>query len=109
MPPVKKVTAKKNRQLEAYLDEYFNIVIVFIVMAFLLGAYILMIKPKFDSTLISIKDSISQQEQFYLAQKQRLVDLKAATALYSQLDEEEIEKVLAVLPNEYAKKSCLVN
>lgn len=104
MPPVKNITAKKNRQLEAYLDEYFNIVIVFIVVVFLLGAYLLMIKPKFNSTLISIKDNISQQEQFYLAQKQRLVDLKAATALYSQLDEEDIAKVLAVLPNEYAKE-----
>jgi len=104
MPSVKNIAPKKNRQIEASFNEHFNIVIVFIIVLFLLGAYMFLIKPKFDSTLISIKDSISQQEQFYLAQKQRLVDLKAATALYSQLEEEDIKKVLAVLPNEYAKE-----
>lgn len=95
---------KKNTDLIIFINDNFNIAILFIVIIVLAFSYVLVIKPKFEATLISIKDSISQQEQFYFSQKQRLVDLKAAASLYGELDEESIDKVKLFLPDEYAKE-----
>jgi len=104
MPQVKPVKKKSNYDLEVVLNENFNIVIVIIVLMFMVAAYSLVIKPKFDSTLIGIKDNVSQKEQFYNAQKQRLVDLQAAASLYQKLQISDLEKIKLILPDEYAKE-----
>lgn len=104
MPPLKAKEKKSNAKLINILNDNFNIAIVFFVILFLGAAYILVIKPKYNATLISIKDNISQQEQFYASQKQRLVDLKTVADLYANLSEEDIEKVRAILPEEYPKE-----
>lgn len=104
MPPLKPKEKKSNAKLINLLNDNFNIAIVFIVILFLAVAYILVIKPKYDATLISIKDNINQQEQFYASQKQRLVDLKTVADLYAKLTEDDIEKVHAILPEDYAKE-----
>lgn len=105
MPQVKPIGKKNNYDLEVILNENFNIIIVIIVLMFLAAAYFLVIKPKFDTTLVAIKDKVGQQEQFYNAQKQRLVDLKAAAALYQKLEVEDLDKIKLILPNEYSKES----
>jgi hypothetical protein len=97
---------KKNNQndLNIFLNANFNLLVVFIVVIFLAAAYFLMIKPKFEITLVAIRDNIAQQEQFYQGQRQKLADLKAAADLYHQIDDNDIARVNAVLPNEYAKE-----
>lgn len=104
MPPLKVKEKPSHTKLINILNDNFNIAIVFVVIIFLVVAYILVIKPKYDTTLNSIKDNISKQEQLYASQKQRLVDLKAAAELYASLDETGISKVNAILPAEYAKE-----
>lgn len=93
-----------NTKLINALNDNFNIAIVVIVLIFLSLAYILVIKPKYDATLISIKANINQQELFYASQKQRLVDLKTVAGMYNDLAEENILKVHAILPEEYPKE-----
>ena len=99
-------TPKKNNQndLNIFLNANFNLLVVFIDVIFLSAAYFLMIKPKFEITLVAIRDNIAQQEQFYQGQRQKLADLKAAADLYHQIDDNDIARVNAVLPNEYAKE-----
>lgn len=104
MSQAKPIVKKGKYDVEVILNENFNIVIVFIVLIFLIAAYFLVIKPKFNSTLIGIKDNVNQKEQFYNAQKQRLVDLKAAASLYKKLEISDLEKIRLVLPDEYAKE-----
>lgn len=106
MPQIKAVDNKKNnnKKFIIFLNENFNLALVVIVIIVLFAAYVLVIKPKFNATLISIKDNINQQEQFYYSQKQRLVDLKASADLYGDLDEEDIARVQAILPAEYPKE-----
>ena len=58
MPQVKTTLKKNNNNLEFALNENFNIILVVLVLVILTIAYFLLIKPKFDSTLIIIKDII---------------------------------------------------
>lgn len=97
---------KKNSQndLNIFLNANFNLLVVFIVVICLAVAYFLAIRPKFEITLVAIRDNIAQQEQFYQGQRQKLADLKAAADLYRQIDDGDIARINAVLPNEYAKE-----
>ncbi len=95
---------KNHNNLNTFLNDYFNLVVVFIVIVFLVASYFVLIKPKFEATLVSIRDNISQQEQFYQNQRQKLADLQAAAALYHKVDDIDINKVNTILPDEYAKE-----
>jgi len=95
---------QNHNSLNTFLNDYFNLVVVFIVIVFLIASYYVLIKPKFEATLVSIRDNISQQEQFYQNQRQKLADLRAAASLYHQVGEIDINKVNSILPDEYAKE-----
>jgi hypothetical protein len=86
------------------LDTNFNILVVLAVIIFLAAAYFLIIKPKFELTLVAIKDDISQQEQLYQRQRQKLIDLQAAAAMYHKISDSDIYKIKEVLPDNYAKE-----
>jgi len=101
------VAAAKNKNkniINLFLNTNFNILVVFIVIIFLSVSYFLVIKPKFELTLIAIKDNITQQEQFYQSQRQKLLDLQAASALYHKISDSDIKRINMVLPDEYAKE-----
>lgn len=100
-------SAAKNKNqsiINLFLNTNFNILVVFVVIIFMAAAYFLVIKPKFELTLVAIKDSITQQEQFYQSQQQKLIDLQAAAALYHKISDSDISKINAILPDEYAKE-----
>lgn len=100
------IAAKKNNTnlINAFLNANFNIFIVIIVIGFLILGYLLVIKPKFDVTLRAIRDNIAQQETFYQSQRQKLIDLQAAAALYRKINADDVARVNAILPDEYAKE-----
>lgn len=104
MSKLKTKEKKSNDKIIIFLNDNFNLVIIFILIVFLTLAYMLIIKPKYETTLIGIKDNINQQELFYASQKQRLVDLQTVASLYTDLEEEDILKVQSILPAEYAKE-----
>ncbi len=95
---------QNHNSLNTFLNDYFNLVVVFIVIVFLLASYYVLIRPKFEATLVSIRDNITQQEQFYQNQRQKLADLQAAAALYHKVGDIDINKVNSILPDEYAKE-----
>jgi len=104
MSKLKTKEKKSNDKIIIFLNDNFNLVIIFILIVFLTLAYMLIIKPKYEITLIGIKDNINQQELFYASQKQRLVDLQTVASLYTDLEEDDILKVQSILPAEYAKE-----
>jgi len=86
------------------LNANFNLVIVAIVLVLLFASYLLIIRPKFETTLVAIKSNIDQRETFYQSQRQKLVNLQAAVALYRKIGTDNIDKVNSILPDEYAKE-----
>ncbi|MDP3836749.1 MAG: hypothetical protein Q8Q67_01475 [bacterium] len=100
------IAAKKNNTslFNVFLNANFNVFIVIVVIGFLILGYSLVIKPKFDVTLRAIRDNIDQQEVFYQSQRQKLIDLQAAAALYRKISVDDVARVNAILPDEYAKE-----
>ncbi len=94
----------KYNNFNAILNDNFNLVIVAIVIILLFFSYLMVIRPKFESTLVAIKANIDQRELFYKTQKQKLVDLQEAVVLYRKISSDNIDKVNGVLPDEYAKE-----
>lgn len=94
----------KFNNFNTNLNANFNLLIVFIVLILLLASYFMIIRPKFETTLVAIKANIDQQEKFYQSQRQKLVNLQAAVALYRKIGSDNIEKVNGILPDEYAKE-----
>jgi hypothetical protein len=103
MPPF---TIQKNKinDFNAILSANFNLFIVFIVLVLLFVAYLTIIRPKFEDTLLAIKNNIDQQENLYQSQRQKLINLQSAAALYKNIGADNLEKINAILPDEYAKE-----
>lgn len=102
--PFDSVPKNKYNKFNTILNDNFNLVIVVFVIVLLLVSYFLIIRPKFQSTLVAIKANIDQQEIFYQSQKQKLVDLQAAVVLYRKIGSDNIDKINGILPDEYAKE-----
>ncbi|MBN2884703.1 hypothetical protein JXE04_02145 [Patescibacteria group bacterium] len=100
------LTTQKNKasDFNTTLSANFNLIIVFVVLFLLFVSYLTIIRPKFKDTLVAIKNNIDQQEKLYQNQRQKLVNLQAAVALYQKIGAENIEKVNGILPDEYAKE-----
>lgn len=99
--------ANKTSPLMQVINEHFDSLLIMAIIIVFVASYFLLIKPKYDTTIIAIKDNISQQEKLYSEQKSRLESLKTAAALYEEIKLKQlgdVRKVNAVLPNEYVKE-----
>jgi len=99
--------ANKTSPLMQVVNEHFDSLLIMAIIIVFVASYFLLIKPKYDTTIIAIKDNISQQEKLYSEQKSRLESLKTAAALYEEIKLKQlgdVRKVNAVLPNEYVKE-----
>lgn len=97
----------KTSPLMQVVNEHFDSLLIMLIIIVFVASYFLLIKPKYDNTIIAIKDNISQQEKLYSEQKSRLESLKTAAALYEDIKDKQlgdVRKVNAVLPNEYVKE-----
>jgi hypothetical protein len=102
--PQLKTQNNNHNNINVFLNANFNLAMVLIVLIFLSLAYFLIIKPKFEVTLVAIRDNIAQQEEFYRGQKQKLINLQAAAVLYNKIATADVIKLNTLLPSEYAKE-----
>lgn len=96
---------KEKNSLNLFLNDYFNIIIVGIVLLVLALAYFLLIKPKYDLTMMAIKSNIEQQQRLYAEQVKKLNNLKAISSLYEKISPADLKKFNGVLPDSYVRES----
>ncbi len=96
---------KNQNQLNQFLKDYFNIIILFLVIIILTVSYFLFIKPKYNETMLAIQSNISQQQKLYNEQKKKLESLKTISGLYNKISPSDLKKFNNVLPNDYVKES----
>ena len=78
--PTKNIKTQNTTNI--FLNDYFNIIIVLVVIFVLLLAYFAVIRPKYTQTLEAIKINLEQQQRLYNAQQIKLNNLKAIADLY---------------------------
>lgn len=96
---------KEKNSLNLFLNDYFNIIIVGIVLLALTLAYFLLIKPKYDLTMMAIKSNIEQQQRLYAEQVKKLNNLKAISSIYEKISPSDLKKFNGVLPDSYVRES----
>lgn len=92
---------KNSNKLNLFLNKYFSIFLVFLVIVILIGAYLLILRPKFQTTLSIIEKNLEEQQKLYFGQQKKLVNLQAITAVYKQISAEDLEKFDNILPADY--------
>lgn len=95
---------KDKNGLNLFLNGYFNIILVALVIIFLTVAYIIVIKPKYDMTMAAIKINIESQQRLYAEQQKKLNNLKTIAELYKKISPSDLKKFNGVLPDAYVKE-----
>jgi len=95
---------KTQNTTNIFLNDYFNIIIVLVVIFVLLLAYFAVIRPKYTQTLEAIKINLEQQQRLYNAQQIKLNNLKAIADLYKKIPAADLKKFNSVLPDNYVKE-----
>ena len=95
---------KNNNSLILFLNSYFNIIMVFVVIIVLIGAYFIVIKPKFDATMTAIQSNLEQQQTLFNSQQKKLSTLKTISDLYNKIPSSDLQKFNGVLPDNYVKE-----
>jgi len=95
---------KNQNDLNIFLNNYFNIIIVFIVIIMLLISYFAVIKPKYDETMTAIQDNIDQQQKLYAEQEKKLIALRTVSDLYKKIPQADLKKFNSVLPDNFVKE-----
>jgi len=95
---------KNQNSLNIFLNQYFNILILFVIVVALVFSYLIILKPKFDQTLGAIQENILNQQKLYAEQKNKLADLKLISEVYGKISPEELQKFNSALPNQYVQE-----
>ena len=95
---------RNQNSLNLFLNTYFNIILVFILALALTAAYIIVIQPKYEETMIAIQTNIEQQQRLLIEQQKKLNNLKVISELYSKIPTADLAKFNDVLPDSYVKE-----
>jgi len=95
---------KNQNSLNLFLNNYFSVFIVIIVIFVFILSYFLFLRPKFNQTLSAIKDNIETQQKLYEAQQRKLSSLKTVSELYKKIDKNDLKKFNGVLSENYVKE-----
>jgi len=95
---------KNQNSLNLFLNNYFSIIMVAIVIIILAVAYFVLLQPKFQQTKLAIQDNLEQQQRLYQEQQKKLADLQAIAALYKNINSTDLTKFNSILPDDYIKE-----
>jgi len=95
---------KNQNSTNLFLNDYFNIITVLVVIFVLAISYFVIIRPKYNETMDSIKATLEQQQKLYNRQQIKLNNLQAVAELYKKIPAADLKKFNSVLPNNYIKE-----
>src|SRR5680860_456374 len=81
---------QNKNSLNLFLNQYFNLFTLLLLLIIFAFAYFLIIGPKFQSTTTTIKDNIVGQKRLYTEQEKKLRDLKTFEANTRLFDIESV-------------------
>jgi len=95
---------KNQNSFNLFLNNYFNIILVFILALVLTAAYIIVIQPKYSAIMLALQSNIESQQKIYIEQQKKLNNLKVINSLYDKIAADDLTKFNEVLPNNYIKE-----
>ncbi|QQG52167.1 MAG: hypothetical protein HY931_02350 [Candidatus Falkowbacteria bacterium] len=102
------MTTKNDLQdknsLNIFLNEYFNLLTLLVLLVVFALAYFLFIGPKFKLTQAAIRENIESQKKLYAEQEKKLRDLKTVKEVFDNISPADLKKFNNVLPDNYIKE-----
>lgn len=95
---------KNQNSLNFFLNTYFNLILIFLMIVLLAGVYIVLIKPKYQATMDAILINTEQQRILLTEQQKKLNNLKAVSEIYNKIPTTDLTKFDEVLPEAYVKE-----
>ncbi len=93
--------SKKPNNLKSWLNDYFSIVVILVLVLFFFLSYWLVLGPKFFSTKTTIKAEISGEERLYTSSQNKLATLMDIQKVYQNIKTSDLQKFNTVLPPKY--------
>ncbi|MDI3496496.1 MAG: hypothetical protein PWQ35_517 [Patescibacteria group bacterium] len=99
----KKIQQKNN--VSIFLNEYFNAIIIVVMIFIFALSYFIFLGPKLNSTKLAISDNIATQKKLYAEQEKKLEELKVIKSVYDNILPSDLHKFNQVLPSSFIKES----
>lgn len=96
--------SKQKNNLNLFLNDYFNLIILAILVVILSLAYFFLIGPKLKMTTAIMQENIESQKRLYTEQERKLRDLKTVKRIYEEIVPADLTKFNNVLPDSYVKE-----
>ena len=87
-----------------FLNKYYNLILVILVLAFLIFSYLMIIGPKHEAAEILIKENVVNQQLLFNQQQKKLDTLKIIADIYSKVEPADLLKFNSVLPYQYKQE-----
>lgn len=100
----KELKQARQNSLNMFLNQFFNIGAIFIIIILLVLSYFLILTPKFEQTLLAIQANNDQQQKIYSEEKKKLDNLKDMIAAYQKINPIDQQRINAILPPDYNKE-----
>lgn len=95
---------KNQNALNLFLNDYFGAFLAIFLIAFLVGCYFFVIRPKYQDTLSLVQANIEQQQLIYQNSAKKLANLKALAEIYKKISPTDLQKFNSVLPDTYVRE-----
>jgi len=97
-------TSKQKNNLNLFLNDYFNLLVLIGLVIVLTLVYFLIISPKLKTSVAIMQDSIESQKKLYVEQERKLRDLKTVKRIYEEIVPADLTKFNYILPDSYVKE-----
>ena len=87
-----------------FLNKYFNLILVILVLGFLIFSYLMFIGPKHQAAELLIKENVVNQQLLFNQQQKKLDTLKIISDIYSKVGPADLLKFNSVLPYQYKQE-----
>lgn len=95
---------KQKNDLNLFLNDYYNLIVLFVLILILALSYFLFLGPKLKSTTAIMRDSIESQKKLFHEQERKLRDLQTIKKIYDEITPADLNKFNNVLPDAYIKE-----
>jgi len=104
--PLKEKSPKRkhlDNLINRILNNYFGILVIAVVLVIFIGAYYLLIRPKYQKIVATINATFYEKSQL-TPKYQELSDYQALIETYRKINPEDIKKIQGLIPAEYLKE-----
>jgi len=96
--------AKKQNNLNLFLNNYFNIILAAVLVLFLFFIYLVFLGPKFRATQAAISANTEEKRLLYETTQTKLASLKIISEIYKKISPADLQKFNSVLPDAYVRE-----